>query len=485
MNEEIKMYRCFIVFLCLSVTITDGIFCFRKLVPDQIRLAFAGDNGVSVGWHSYGCLLSTENPNPNPTVIYGLSPTALNFVSVNGDSSVYDTQNILKISWFYHVELENLQPSTVYYYQIVESEDVSSSSILSFTSAPTVGDRNRPVNIATYADLGVDGLLGDLVNGPHLFGRALGAIQRILPSVDFILHHGDICYADVAPLGVFHTYEETYNYCQKMMTNITSVRFYMTAVGNHEVNCSEVSFLAKHCSPDHKNQIPYSHRFHMPSKQSNGYLNSWYSFNYAFVHVISLSCESDFPNAPSGFLLDTTTQINWLKNDLAAVDRSITPWVIVQCHRPWKGSISLDDILEGGILNCPSCRSAFEDLLIEYNVDMYLTGHVHWYERICLNGKFHLVKSIFELKTFHLNILGTVNTTNYVNPDGPVYLISGSTGSPEGSAKLYQRSNESCFLTPEPGFGKLTLYDQSHATFTFYRTSDLTIIDQIQIIKER
>ena len=90
--------------------------------------------------------------------------------------------------------------------------------------------------------------------------------------------------------------------------------------------------------------------------------------------------------APSGNLLDTTTQINWLKNDLAHVNRTSTPWVIVQCHRAWKGSISIADKLEGGIINCPSCKAAFESLLIQHNVDIYLAGHVHWYERICLNG---------------------------------------------------------------------------------------------------
>lgn len=476
------MYTWLILLFCGSVIVTDARFCFGKRIPDQIRLAFAGDNGVSVGWHTYGCLFSTKNPNPNPTVIYGLSPAALTFVSTNGNASVYDMTNILKISWFYSVELLNVQPSTVYYYQIVESDHVLASAILSFTSAPTVGDRNRPVNIATYADLGVDGVLGDIINGRHLFERALGALQTILPSVDFILHHGDICYADVAPLGVFHSYEDSYNYCQTMMTNLTSARFYMTTVGNHEINCSETSILGKHCSSDHKNQIPYSHRFHMPSKQSNGYLNSWYSFNYAFVHVISLSCESDFPNAPSGNLIDTTTQVNWLENDLAAVDRSVTPWVIVQCHRPWKGSISVDDILEGGILNCPACQSAFENILIQYNVDIYLTGHVHWYERICLNGK---CQSLNLNQISNSTLLGTMNTTNYVNPNGPVYLINGSTGSPEGSDKLFQRSNESCYLTTEPGFGKLTIFDASRATYTFYRSSDLTILDQIQIIKNR
>jgi hypothetical protein len=371
------------------VTITDATICLAKLAPDQIRLAFAGDNGVSVGWHTYACPFSSSNPNPTPTVMYGLSKQSLTFTSVNGSSSVYDTRNILKTSWFYSVELQNLHPSTVYYYQISGSNYVSSSSIFSFTSSPVLGTQKGTVNIAVYADLGVDGLVEDIINGKHLFERALGALQSILPSVDFFLHHGDICYADDTPIDVLETYEEAFDYCQTMMTNITSARFYMTSVGNHEINCTEVSELNGLCSSDHKNQIPYSNRFHMPSKQSNGYLNSWYSFNYAFIHVISLSCESDFPNAPSGNLIDTTTQINWLKNDLASVNRLVTPWVIVQCHRPWKGSVSIADVLEGGVINCPACQSAFEQILIEYNVDMYLTGHVHWYERICLNGMYY------------------------------------------------------------------------------------------------
>jgi hypothetical protein len=380
------MYTFLALLLFAFVTTTDGIICLANLVPDQIRLAFADNNGVSVGWHTYSCPLSTKNPNTNPTVIYGVSPKALYSTSINGNSSVYDTRNILKTSWFYSVELQNLSPSTVYYYQILGSSYVSASAILSFTSAPTLGYHGQTVVIATYADMGVDGLVEDIINGKHLFERAIGALQKILPSVDFFLHHGDICYADDLVSGVFETYEEAFNYCQTMMTNITSSVFYMTTVGNHEINCTEVSELTGICPSYHKNQIPYSNRFHMPSKQSGGYSNSWYSFNYGFIHVISLSCESDFPNAPSGNLIDTTTQVNWLKNDLAAVNRAVTPWVIVQCHRPWKGSIAVADILENGLLNCPPCQAAFENILIKYNVDIYLTGHVHWYERICLNG---------------------------------------------------------------------------------------------------
>jgi len=264
------MYTFLALLFFALVGTTSAILCLANLVPDQIRLAFAGDNGASVGWHTYACPLSTKNPNPNPTVIYGLSPQALDSTSINGNSNVYDTHNILKTSWFYSVELPNLVPSTVYYYQILSSKYVSASAILSFKSPPALGDQSRTVNIVAYADMGVDGLVEDIINGKHLFERALGALQKILPSVDFFLHHGDICYADDLVSGVFKTYEETFDYCQTMMTNITSARYYMTTVGNHEINCTEVSSLIGLCSSAHKNQVPYTNRFHMPREGSGG-----------------------------------------------------------------------------------------------------------------------------------------------------------------------------------------------------------------------
>ncbi len=94
-------------------------------------------------------------------------------------------------------------------------------------------------------------------------------------------------------------------------------------------------------------------------------------------------------------------------------------------------------------------------------------------------------KFFFQLGIIFMDFIGTVNTTNYVNPNGPVYLIDGSIGSPEGSDQLFQRSNDSCFFTTEPGFGILTLSDVSHATYTFYRVTDMAILDQIHITKNR
>ena len=64
-------------------------------------------------------------------------------------------------------------------------------------------------------------------------------------------------------------------------------------------------------------------RFRMPA---NGNGVFWYSFSVGNVHVAMISSEHDpTPSAPMGA---------WLVKDLAAVNRSETPWVFVNIHRP-------------------------------------------------------------------------------------------------------------------------------------------------------
>jgi hypothetical protein len=84
-----------------------------------------------------------------------------------------------------------------------------------------------------------------------------------------------------------------------------------------------------------------------------------------------------------------------------------------------------------------------------------------------------------------LNFIGTINTPNYVNSDGPVYIVNGGIGNPEGNEYVQTRSNESSVIITDPGFDILTISDASHVTYTYYRTYDLAQLDQINIIKDR
>ncbi len=58
---------------------------------------------------------------------------------------------------------------------------------------------------------------------------------------------------------------------------------------------------------------------------SNGHGLFWYSFQVGLVHVIQMSSEHDF--------LPTSKQYAWLATELAAVNRTLTPWIVFTAHR--------------------------------------------------------------------------------------------------------------------------------------------------------
>ncbi len=65
----------------------------------------------------------------------------------------------------------------------------------------------------------------------------------------------------------------------------------------------------------------------------------------------------------------------FLLNELASVNRTLTPWLIVLIHSPWYNSNTYH-YLEG-----ETVRVEFEAFLNEYQVDVVFSGHVHAYER--------------------------------------------------------------------------------------------------------
>ena len=107
--------------------------------------------------------------------------------------------------------------------------------------------------------------------------------------------------------------------------------------------------------------MPYA----SPINDDSGAL--WYSYNVGGVHVIVLCAYADFSA--------TSPMVIFLKNDLAAVNRSITPWVIAVWHPPWYNT-NTKHYLDGD-----SMRRAIEPMLLAYRVNAVFVGHVHAYQR--------------------------------------------------------------------------------------------------------
>ena len=206
----------------------------------------------------------------------------------------------------------------------------------------------------------------------------------------------------------------------------------------------------------------------MPSKQSGGLENFWYSWDHGMVHYITFNTETDFPNAPdlpggsgvedAGPFAPTGTQLAWLKADLAAVDRKKTPWVIAGGHRPWYVSTS----------ECTDCQKAFEPLLIEYGVDLVLHGHKHFYERESAINNF---------------------TTQEIedNPTAPWYIVNGAGGHYDGlDVPTYPLvSSSRKLISTEYGWSLFTVHNCTHLTTEFIATRNNSVLDTATLYKKR
>lgn len=258
--------------------------------PVQIRLSYQGPNAMMVSWNTFSQL-------PKPTVKYGLLPEFLSFTASSSDSSTYPTS----LTYNNHVELDFLLPDTTYYYLPQGGNEIEPYS---FTTSKLTGDMD-PFSVAVVVDMGTFGPLGlSTTTGvgaanPLKPGEqtTIQSISKQLSSFDFMVHPGDLGYADAwlkeeiqnylpsTPKEMYPTvYEHINNAFYDELMNITAYKPYMVSPGNHEANCDNggttdkttgVVYTEAICPVGQTNFTGYRNRFRMPSAQSGGLENFW------------------------------------------------------------------------------------------------------------------------------------------------------------------------------------------------------------------
>ena len=388
--------------------------------PTQQRLAYLGDTGMTVSWNTYEALAA-------PSVRYGLAADALTEVAHLAESVTYQTST----TWSNHVELTGLLPATTYYYQVQND-----ANVYSFTTAKPAGATDAfsfgvVIDMGTMGELGLSdkgakGEAGVLAKGER---NTVEALAALLSEYDFLWHPGDIAYADywlkeeyqgyLPNLTIsdgYKVYEQILNAFYNQIQPVSSLKPYMVGPGNHEADCDNGGYKTWTnliCLPGQTNFEGFNSHWRMPSALLGGTKNMWYSFDYGLVHYVQFDTETDFPSglsgpelkAPNGNFAATNAQLDWLRRDLALVNRTRTPWVIAAGHRPW--------YVAG--LGCKDCQTAFEATLVEFGVDVVVAGHVHNYERIGPIG------------------LGAkIDPNGLANPLAPWYILNGIGGHYDG-----------------------------------------------------
>lgn len=216
--------------------------------PLQIRIAYQGTEAMMVSWNTFKQL-------EKPTVHYGEHPWHLDQVATSQESITYPTS----LTYNNHVNITGLRPDTMYFYL---PSGVNYTKPYSFKTGKVAGDM-KPFEVAVVVDMGTFGRLGlsyTKGNGSccELEAGAQTTIQSIserLDEFDFVLHPGDLGYADAwlkeetqgylpntSWIDYPTVYEHINNAFYDELENISSSKPYMVAVGNHECNCDNGKF---------------------------------------------------------------------------------------------------------------------------------------------------------------------------------------------------------------------------------------------------
>jgi len=280
------------------------------------------------------------------------------------------------VGYLHTVEMDNLLPQHNYQYRIGYNEDADSGRKATWSkwiefqagSPKRVGSNRMGEGVisdsveegvaAVYADYG----LKNDVSMKHVTRESLGRNK----DIDYVLHIGDIAY------NLFDNDSAVGNEFMQLVSNYSSRLPLMVAAGNHEHS---------------DNFTEYVNRFQGTAngagERSGSRTNFYYSFDTGLIHYIVINTEvykfqDETANSPFPFTPDE--QLEWLENDLikANGNREAVPWIVMMGHKGWYmdewGEVQHPDQIATNF-------TGFDYLGCKYGVDLYMTGHVHIYQR--------------------------------------------------------------------------------------------------------
>jgi hypothetical protein len=327
--------------------------------------------------------------------------------------------------------MTNLSDATTYEYR-VGCATHGFSAAYNFTTLPlNAGSPGRPLRVLTIADMGND--------NSKLTIAAMA--QRVAAGkVDFVLHTGDISYADS---------DESHwdEFCRSIQPIAAHVP-YMTVPGNHESPWNFTAYRTRMWMPQPGDGAPADGMYHAFEAGPVAFVNLDDNTPWAGVHV-------------------SPVQQRWLKQQLVAANAKRQLIFTAQHHPLYCSNNGRDCGSEA-----KQMRSWLEESFVQHGVALNLCGHMHSYERT--------------LPTYH----DEVASRNYSNSHAPAYLINGAAGSREGysgfrNAKVVKPWS----VVRETIFGyvdleiAVTAEGNATVTSTFRRSTNHSIVDQFAILK--
>jgi hypothetical protein len=286
----------------------------------------------------------------------------------------------------------------------------AAASFVSNIAGPTY-----PYTLGVLADVGESDAANSTIS--HLLDA------DSLSVIDSVIISGDISYAS----GCESSGCTVWDAWGRMIAPLSSTQPFMINIGNHELY-------------DDANGIPaISAQYRYAGMPSDGRKDGalYFSWNSGPVHFISV-CSFN----PAGFSTSTPLMV-WLSGDLAAVDRSVTPWIAVSVHAPWYNS-NTEHQGDG-----EPARVAMEAMFIAAGVSVVFSGHVHAYERS------------YPVNNNKVVAMGPGSMTHFNIGDGGADLYTGWEKTPAWSA----------VHSATWGHGRWAVLNGTHSLFTWHQNS--------------
>jgi len=346
-------------------------------------ISLAQPKGIHLSWNEGG----NGKTSTTMAITWMNDQQDKGMVQYGTDSSSLNKTKKAKTSYAEHllsyvskIELEHLKPATLYFYR-VGSDKTGWSAVYKFKTAPKVGDAAKIVV----------GIWSDTQNneGNRDFEQTDTIVQQLSKNAYyFTIHNGDI----VENGSVVKNWKGFFDVAQPINARYP----FMSVTGNHDV-------VNDTASPIFQKPFPVFYEIrNLPNNQLN------YSYDYGNTHFVAINSGWAQGAEKVGKVLfaENSDEYRWLEADLAKArkNKKIT-WIIMYSHYP---------VYSYGFSHIETWQNHIKPLVDKYQVDLYLAGHRHVYERHkAIRGN-----QIFEQEDPHV----------YDHPQGTVYVTNGSCG---------------------------------------------------------
>lgn len=387
----------------------------QPCAPEQVALKWwgtaAGGPAVVISWATCPSAYVMAAPAPPadpaaaPSVVHvgkapgvydetfrGVSTTyTMDYNTLLNGSVAVPPGGIYRSPYIHHVRIGPLVPGATYFYEIDGPPGTKP-----FAGQFKVPGGGFPMRMATIADIG------------QTYNTSASLDFLLAAKPDVLVLPGDLNYADnskdwnmyydwnqaAAIYNSVNTFSPRWDSWGRLLSPIASRVPVITAPGNHEVeptpkNAQTPSTINNFSNTAFSTRFGnYLPRFSVPQTRAQA-LNGpsvadlapitpaddqgrglYYTTKIEGVAtILSISSYTFGEN-----YTESDAQYQWLKAELAAVDRKKTPWVVVVNHVSWYSSALLH-AYEG------SCMLAlYEPLFRQFGVDVVFSGHDHAYE---------------------------------------------------------------------------------------------------------